>query len=74
MWDSRNEEPFDTLNNEEIWHRSLFLDGDVQSNSADEHKYHETLVHPAMLSHISGPKRVAILGGGEAHYTHYNTL
>lgn len=43
----------------------LFLDGVLQSSTADEHVYHESLVHPAMTALDHSPKRVAILGGGE---------
>ena len=48
-----------------LWSRTLFMDGSLQSNSADEYKYHESLVHPAMLSHVTGARRVAVVGGGE---------
>jgi spermidine synthase/S-adenosylmethionine decarboxylase proenzyme len=44
--------------------RLLALDGAIQSSECDEHIYHETLVHPAMLLH-GKPQRVLILGGGE---------
>ena len=44
--------------------RVLVLDGFVQSAELDEHFYHESLVHPAMVLHPD-PKRVLILGGGE---------
>lgn len=44
--------------------RALFLDGMVQSTRYGNAAYHESLVHPAMFSH-KGPKRVAIIGGGE---------
>ena len=44
--------------------RTLVMDGQTQSAEADEHIYHESLVHPAMLLHPS-PKRVFIGGGGE---------
>ncbi|GAB08917.1 spermidine synthase [Gordonia araii NBRC 100433] len=40
----------------------LFLNGDLQFSSADEYRYHEALVHPAMAAH---PKRVLILGAGD---------
>ena len=43
---------------------SLILDGLVQSTVADEYIYHETLVHPAMISHPE-PRKVLIIGGGE---------
>ena len=33
----------------ELFGRSLVLDGKTQSTERDEHIYHETLVHPAML-------------------------
>mmetsp|Transcript_16477 Transcript_16477/g.49344 ORF Transcript_16477/g.49344 Transcript_16477/m.49344 type:complete len:315 (-) Transcript_16477:353-1297(-) len=42
----------------------LLLDGKVQSAEADEHVYHECLVHPALLHHPN-PKSVFIMGGGE---------
>ena len=44
--------------------KTLVLDSKTQSAQADEHVYHETLVHPAMLMHPN-PKRVYIGGGGE---------
>ena len=48
----------------ELFGRSLILDGKTQSTERDEHIYHETLVHPAMLSNPC-PKQVFIGGGGE---------
>lgn len=42
----------------------LLLDGKLQSAEADEHVYHECLVHPALLHHPN-PKTVFIAGGGE---------
>ena len=48
----------------ELFGRSLVLDGKTQSTERDEHIYHETLVHPAMLCHPD-PKQVFIGGGGE---------
>jgi spermidine synthase len=42
----------------------LFLNGNLQFDSRDEYRYHESLVHPAMAAH-SAPKRVAIFGGGD---------
>lgn len=42
----------------------LFLDGKIQSAQVDEFMFHETLVHPALLTHPR-PKKVLILGGGE---------
>lgn len=42
----------------------LFLNGHLQFHSADEYRYHETLVHPAMM--LAGrPRRVLVLGGGD---------
>ena len=40
--------------------RVLFIDGVLQSSYYGEAAYHESLVHPALLSH-SDPKRVAIM-------------
>jgi spermidine synthase len=42
----------------------LFLNGNLQFSSADEYRYHEALVHPAMSS-LDSPRRVLILGGGD---------
>lgn len=42
----------------------LFLNGNLQFSSADEYRYHEALVHPAM-SAARAPHRVLILGGGD---------
>ena len=42
----------------------LFLNGNLQFSSADEYRYHEALVHPAM-SVARAPRRVLILGGGD---------
>ncbi|WP_040911273.1 polyamine aminopropyltransferase [Leptospira broomii] len=42
----------------------LFLNGHLQFSSRDEYRYHEVLVHPAMLSHPN-PKRILVLGGGD---------
>ncbi len=43
----------------------LFLNGNLQFSSADEYRYHESLVHPAMQAADGPPKRVLILGGGD---------
>ena len=42
----------------------LFLDGILQSTLHGDAAYHESIVHPAMMTN-SNPKRVAIVGGGE---------
>ncbi len=44
----------------------LFIDGNLQFSSTDEHRYHEALVHPAatMAAH-SGPVHAVVLGGGD---------
>ena len=46
-----------------LGHR-LYLNGNLQFAEADEYRYHEALVHPAMAAH-GAPKRVAVLGGGD---------
>ncbi|WP_153556489.1 polyamine aminopropyltransferase [Roseimaritima sediminicola] len=43
----------------------LHLNGHLQFNSADEYRYHEALVHPA-LSTGPPPQHVLVLGGGDA--------
>jgi spermidine synthase len=47
-----------------LFGKMLVLDGDTQSAELDEHIYHESLVHPACVSH-GRPKRALILGGAE---------
>ncbi len=42
----------------------LVLDGFVQSTEIDEHIYHESLVHPAMILHRN-PEDILVVGGGE---------
>ena len=44
--------------------KMLILDGDTQSSQADEHIYHETLVHPALAA-AEDRSQILILGGGE---------
>jgi spermidine synthase len=46
----------------------LYIDGNLQFSSSDEHRYHEALVHPAMaLATAEGRDdlRVLVLGGGD---------
>ena len=42
----------------------LFLNGHLQFNSGDEYRYHESLVHPAMMA-FGVPRNVLVLGGGD---------
>ncbi len=42
----------------------LYLNGHLQFSSADEYRYHEALVHPAMLL-AKAPRRVLVMGGGD---------
>jgi len=48
------------------WHGDLrlFLDGNLQFSSLDEHRYHEALVHPA-LALARSVEEVLLLGGGD---------
>ena len=43
----------------------MFLDGQLQWSSRDEHIYHELLVHPAIALAPRPVERVLILGGGD---------
>lgn len=43
---------------------SLYLNGNLQFSSVDEHRYHEALVHPALIS-AERRARVLIGGGGD---------
>jgi len=42
----------------------LVLNSEPQSAEVDEHIYHETLVHPALIWH-QNPQKILIIGGGE---------
>lgn len=42
----------------------LFLNGALQFSSVDEYRYHESLVHPAMMA-ADAVTRVLVLGGGD---------
>ncbi len=44
---------------------ALFLNGNLQFNTFDEHRYHEALVHPAFASFDETPRRILVLGGGD---------
>lgn len=44
--------------------KSLVLDGKIQSTEYDEFVYHESLVHPSMIT-MDSPRSVLIAGGGE---------
>ena len=50
-----------TKNNDDV---RLYLNRVIQFSSADEHRYHESLVHVPLSMHTNA-KRVLILGGGE---------
>ena len=51
----------------------LYLNGNLQFSSHDEHRYHQSLVHPALDS-VPNLENVLILGGGDGlapvSYTH----
>jgi spermidine synthase len=47
-----------------IFGKMLFLDGKIQSAQIDEFIFHESLVHPALMTHVA-PRKVLIVGGGE---------
>lgn len=42
----------------------LYLNNNLQFSSADEYRYHEALVHPAMTA-VPNPQHVLVLGGGD---------
>jgi spermidine synthase len=42
----------------------LYLDGQLQFSSTDEHRYHEVLIHPTM-AYAESPRNVLVLGGGD---------
>ncbi len=44
--------------------KALVLDGKIQSTESDEFIYHESLIHPAMITSET-PRKILIAGGGE---------
>jgi spermidine synthase len=62
-----------TIGDSPEYGRMLFMDGELQSASADERIYHETLIHPAMrlavaqhhTHYTAAELRVLVVGGGE---------
>ena len=48
----------------ETFGRALILDGKTQSTEFDEFIYHESLVHPIMITHPK-PRTIFLAGGGE---------
>jgi spermidine synthase len=48
------------------WHDDLrlYINGNLQFSSRDEHRYHEALVHPGLQA-LPAAKRVLVLGGGD---------
>lgn len=44
----------------------LFMDGEVQLSTMDEHRYHEKLVHPLLSAFIETKKwNILVIGGGD---------
>lgn len=43
----------------------LYLNGNLQLDSADEYRYHEALVHPGLAALERPAKQVLVLGGGD---------
>ncbi|MBM7660550.1 spermidine synthase [Bacillus mesophilus] len=42
----------------------LFLNGQLQFSSSDEYRYHEMLIHPAMMA-AANKQHILVLGGGD---------
>ena len=66
--------PFQTVDIVELFRygKTLFLDERLQISQADEFLYHESIVHPALLTHPN-PQKVLIIGGADGG-TAYQTL
>ncbi|WP_235183467.1 adenosylmethionine decarboxylase [Geobacillus genomosp. 3] len=62
LWDEKS--AFQHLQMIEAKDVRMYLDGQLQFSSLDEHIYHEALVHPA-FTFVPTPSRVLILGGGD---------
>lgn len=64
FYEGKTKYQFVQIFDNKILGKVLFLDGKIQSAAIDESVYHETLVHPALLTHPN-PARVLVIGGGE---------
>lgn len=64
IFDTTTEYQQATLLDTEAFGKTLFLDNILNSTESDEHIYHESIVHPAMLR-AEERKRVLIIGGAE---------
>jgi len=63
----KKQTPYQNLVMTNNWQRGdlrLFIDGHIQFSEADEHRYHEALVHPAM-SYPGKVERILVMGGGD---------
>jgi spermidine synthase len=58
--------PFQTIDIVELFDfgKTLFLDERLQISEADEFFYHESIIHPALITHPN-PKKVLIIGGAD---------
>jgi len=58
--------PFQIVDIVKLFHygKTLFLDERLQVTQADEFLYHESVVHPALLTHPQ-PQKVLIIGGAD---------
>lgn len=70
IWSGRTAHQAVEIVDSEEYGRMLFLDGELQSASADEAIYHESLVHPVIAGVVAGGRaptglRVLVIGGGE---------
>jgi spermidine synthase len=68
VWEGRTAFQEVVIADSPTYGRMLFLDGELQSASADEHIYHSALVHPVMGRLPAGrcaSARVLVVGGGE---------
>ncbi len=63
----KKQTPYQSLVMTNNWQRGdlrLFIDGHIQFSEADEHRYHEALVHPVM-SYPGPARRILVMGGGD---------
>ena len=63
---TRQKTLFQAVDIVELFHygKTLFLDERLQVAEADEFLYHESIVHPALITHVK-PEKVLIIGGAD---------
>jgi len=64
LFEGKTDFQFAQIFENKILGKSLFLDRKMQSSAIDEFVFHESLVHPGLITH-QNPHHILVIGGGE---------